>query len=74
MRRKLGGVGFEIGDSVVWARCSSMKQGEVDLFSWKEVAGVVGVAEADGGEGGAFFTEDAGVRATARSVRGRRFP
>jgi hypothetical protein len=48
--------GFEIGDLVGLAVLVD-EQGEVDAGFLLEDAGVVGVAEADGGEGGVFFSE-----------------
>jgi hypothetical protein len=44
------------------------EQGEVDFGFLLEEAGVVGVAEADGGEGDAFFAEGLLVFAQLRDV------
>jgi len=59
--------GFEIGDSVGLAALVD-EEGEVDFGFLLEEAGVVGVAEADGGEGGAFFAEGLLVFAQLRDV------
>ena len=59
--------GFEIGDFVGLAVLVD-EQGEVDAGFLLEDAGVVGVAEADGGEGGVFFAEGLLVLAQLRDV------
>jgi hypothetical protein len=59
--------GFEIGDFVDLAVLVD-EQGEADFGFLLEEAGVVGVAEADGGEGGAFFAEGSLVFAQLRDV------
>jgi hypothetical protein len=61
-------VGYaEIGDFVGLAMFVD-EEGEVDAGFLLEDAGVVGVAEADGGEGGAFFAEGMLVFAQLRDV------
>jgi hypothetical protein len=59
--------GFEIGDFVGLAMLVD-EQGEVDAGFLLEDAGVVGVAEADGGNGGVFFAEGLPVLAQLRDV------
>jgi hypothetical protein len=59
--------GFEIGDFVGLAVLVD-EQGEVDAGFLLEDASVVGVAEADGGEGGVFFAEGLLVLAQLRDV------
>ena len=59
--------GFEIGDFVGLAVLVD-EQGEVDFGFLLEETGIVGVAEADGGEGGAFFAEGLLVFAQLRDV------
>ena len=59
--------GFEIGDLVGLAVLVD-EQGEVDFGFLLEEAGVIGVAEADGGEGDAFFAEGLLVFAQLRDV------
>jgi hypothetical protein len=59
--------GFEIGDFVGLALLVD-EQGEVDAGFLQEDAGVVGVAEADGGEGGVPFAEGWLVFAQLRDV------
>ena len=59
--------GFEIGDFVGLAVLVD-EQGEVDASVLLEDAGVVGVAEADGGERGVFFAEGLLVLAQLRDV------
>ena len=59
--------GFEIGDFVGLAVLVD-EQGEVDAGFLLEDAGVVGVAEADGGEGGVFFAKGLLVFAQLRDV------
>jgi hypothetical protein len=59
--------GFEVGDFVGLAMLVD-EQGEVNAGFLLEDAGVVGVAETDGGEGGALFTEGLLVLAQLRDV------
>jgi len=59
--------GFEVGDFVGLAVLVD-EQGEVDFGFLLEEAGVVGITEADGGEGGAFFAEGLLVFAQLRDV------
>ena len=59
--------GFEICDFVGLALLVD-EQGEVDAGFLLEDAGVVGVAEADGGKGGVFFMEGWLVLAQLRDV------
>jgi len=59
--------GFEIGDFVGLAMLVD-EQGEVDASFLLEDSGVVGVAEADGGERGVFFAEGLLVLAQLRDV------
>ena len=59
--------GLEIGDFIGLATIVD-EQGKVDAGFLLEDAGVVGVAEADGGEGGALFVEGLLVFAQLRDV------
>jgi hypothetical protein len=59
--------GFEVGDFVGLAMLVD-EQGEVDACFLLKDSGVVGVAEAYGGEGGAFFAEGWLVFAQLRDV------
>ena len=59
--------GFEVGDLVRLAVFID-EEGEVDVGFFLEDAGIVGIAEADGGEGGMFFAEGLLVLAQLRDV------